>query len=179
MWTMKLTNWPPAFLPHLEQADVEIRAGSFVLVQGPNGAGKSTLLKSLGKEAHRSGIKSFLLPQLANPQFPLSLTLSEALSSFGAGPESFLVQHLELNRSWKTASGGERARVLIAGAFHQPAQLLLMDEPDQSLDGEARRAVSRAIQQWLSEDPDRACVVVSHAEVGWESGQKIILEEVS
>jgi ABC-type cobalamin/Fe3+-siderophores transport system ATPase subunit len=178
MWTMKLTNWPPVFLAQNLRQTIEIRSGGLVLVQGPNGVGKSTLLKCLAMEAHRSGIKFFLLPQLANPQFPLSLTLGEALNSFGAAPDDFLVRHLDLNRSWKTASGGERARVLISGAFHQPAKLLLMDEPDQSLDGESRRAVSIAIQNWLSANPERACVVVSHSEVGWESSQKILLEEV-
>jgi len=177
MWTLKLNNWPPPFLSQVCKKNIELSSGRLFVVQGRNGVGKSILLKSLAREADRAGIESFLLPQLSNPQFPLALTLREVLEIYSGREEDPLLNALDLSRSWKTSSGGERARILIAGALSQSAHLLLMDEPDQSLDGEARRQLSLRLNDWLSLDRSRACVVVSHVVEGWSDHERIGLEE--
>jgi ABC-type molybdenum transport system ATPase subunit/photorepair protein PhrA len=179
MWTITLKNWPPSFLSQVCKKHIEISSGGLVVVQGRNGVGKSTLLKSLASEADQAGIESFLLPQLANPQFPLALALGEVLNIYGGRENDPLLSSLDLSRSWKTSSGGERARILIAAALSQSSRLLLMDEPEQSLDPEARRQLNHRIQDWLSLDRERACVLVSHVDEGWVGYPRIRLEEES
>lgn len=81
------------------------------------------------------------------------------MEAFAAGVAQFGLDGL-LTRNIQTLSGGERKKVLLAGAFIQDVPLILLDEPLNFLDpGSARRLV-RMLEALHREG--RTIVVVSH-----------------
>ncbi len=81
------------------------------------------------------------------------------LEVFADGVAQFGLEEL-LTRNIQTLSGGERKKVLLAGAFIQDVPLILLDEPLSFLDpGSARRLV-RMLEALHREG--RTIVVVSH-----------------
>ena len=81
------------------------------------------------------------------------------MEAFAAGVAQFGLDGL-LTRNIQTLSGGERKKVLLAGAFIQDVPLILLDEPLNFLDpGSARRLV-RILEVLHREG--RTIVVVSH-----------------
>ncbi|MBL3593431.1 MAG: ATP-binding cassette domain-containing protein [Synergistaceae bacterium] len=68
-----------------------------------------------------------------------------------------------LHRDSRLLSGGEKARVALARSFLAGPTVLLLDEPTASLDEESRKALLKALRQWLEIGADeRGLVLVSH-----------------
>ncbi|SFE18832.1 ABC-F family ATP-binding cassette domain-containing protein [Paracidovorax konjaci] len=65
--------------------------------------------------------------------------------------------HLSARRDAACLSGGERARVALAGAFLSGAEVLLLDEPTNHLDAPAREWLVQALSVWPG-----AVLVASH-----------------
>ena len=65
-------------------------------------------------------------------------------------------------RPWNQLSGGEQRRTLLAQAFCQDAEVLLLDEPTASLDPAHAIEVFETVNRHLAESADRAAIVVSH-----------------
>src|SRR6516164_2464645 len=141
----------------LEDISFEVEQGQFVCIIGPNGGGKSTLLRSLVglvqihsgkilKDSHKIGyVPQQLRIDAAVPlrvdEF-LSLKLSKDRVWFGSrGTRPMVRRKLEeigathlIRRQIGKLSGGEFQRILIAYALLDDPDLLLLDEPQTSLD---------------------------------------------
>lgn len=76
--------------------------------------------------------------------------LGEALQAQGLG-------HLDADTPIRQLSGGEAARVALAGAVLSEADFLVLDEPSNHLDREARRSLIYQLERW-----PRGLIVVSH-----------------
>jgi len=137
----------------LKDANFAITAGTRLGLVGPNGSGKTTLLRLLagnlspgsGAIERADNLRIVYFEQ--QRKLDDSLTLKQALSPDGdsiiyqdraihvaSWASRFLFAAEQLNQPVAKLSGGERARVLIAGLMREPADILLLDEPTNDLD---------------------------------------------
>lgn len=139
--------------------DMILSPGSRLGLLGRNGCGKSTLMKILAGAAADSGalpdsgtvktadkVKIVFFDQNRETIDP-TLTLRRALAPDGdsiiyngrslhvvSWAKKFLFRPDQLETPVGQLSGGEQARILIAGLMQQPADILLLDEPTNDLD---------------------------------------------
>ena len=144
----------------------------FLCIVGPNGSGKSTLLKCLLGEIHpTSGKITFhgqlerhhigYLPQSSelNRNFPASvyeIASTGALnqtSLFSPLPKAKIqrtLKTLRINslaqRHFSTLSGGQRQKVLLARAIIASSELLILDEPSNTLDYRSKQELIKILQ---------------------------------
>ncbi|WOI43667.1 ATP-binding cassette domain-containing protein [Acidovorax sp. BLS4] len=102
-------------------------------------AGIDTVLGALARLEAGQGDEADLL--LADGQWDCAARWRRALDGVG-------LDHLSPDREAACLSGGERARVALAGAFLSGADVLLLDEPTNHLDAPARRWLLSALADW-------------------------------
>lgn len=130
----------------LRNISLEVFSGDFITIVGPNGAGKSTLLKLIlglrkpdSGTVHRSNIRVGYVPQNFNQQNPIPITVQDFLQlNRKQIPDRNLIEELgvaQLMPNLLTSiSAGELQRVLLIRALNNNPQLLVLDEPTQSMD---------------------------------------------
>ncbi|HEY3695835.1 ABC-F family ATP-binding cassette domain-containing protein [Phenylobacterium sp.] len=139
----------------LKDFSTRILRGERVAVVGPNGAGKTTLVRLLlGETAPDSGevllgtnLEIAYIDQ-ARAELSAQATLKEVLAPLGgdqvmvrgkpkhvaAYAKEFLFRESQLRQPVASLSGGERNRLLLAGALARPANVMVLDEPTNDLD---------------------------------------------
>lgn len=124
---------------------------------GINGKGKTTLLKLLMGEYEYSGRISagvqfeYFPYKVRNNELPAREVLREIA---GEAEDWRLERELNmlemdlsfLTREFKTLSGGEQAKALLAAMFIRPNGFLLIDEPTNHLDGRGRERVAEYLK---------------------------------
>jgi ABC-2 type transport system ATP-binding protein len=158
----------------LDHVDLEVARGEIAAVTGVNGAGKSTLLRCLAGLHRPSAGKLTVLggPPRDDAQFWREVALVADQPTWYPGLT--VREHLELVRlthqpirGWclpaddlievfgLTAraeavpldmSSGQRQRLSLAAALARPSRLLLLDEPEQSLDEGFRLELARLLR---------------------------------
>ncbi len=154
----------------------EFRRGTKVVIVGENGRGKSTLLKTLaGKLAPLSGtVKWWHNASIGyyDQKTDASLVPSETVLGYltrmapplTAGERilmmagNFLFRNDDLEKTTSVLSGGERARLCLAGILLREHNVLLLDEPTNHLDVETAEALAQALKEYGG-----TVVFVSHA----------------
>jgi ATP-binding cassette subfamily F protein uup len=152
--TVKNLNYAWGDQPIVSNFNTTLWRGDKIGVVGLNGSGKSTLLQLLlekldpdsGTVEHGTKLEVAYFDQL-KAQIREDLSVSENVAPNGDTVEvngnkkhilSYLRDFLFLPETArapaKMLSGGERARLLLAKLFLQPANLLVMDEPTNDLD---------------------------------------------
>ncbi len=154
----------------LEDVDLTVADGEIVAVTGVNGAGKSTLLRCLaGLHRPSAGTLTVLgSPPRDDAAFWRAVALVADLPTWYPGLT--VREHLELVRlthepvrGWclradelidafglsgradavpLDLSSGQRQRLSLAAALARPSRLLLLDEPEQSLDAGFRQELA-------------------------------------
>lgn len=155
---------------------VSINRGEKVVIAGENGKGKSTLLKTLvGKLAplegtvkwwHRANIGYYdqktdatLLPNETVLQYLARMAPTDAPGErllMMAG--NFLFRNDDLEKKTNVLSGGERARLCLAGILLHEHNVLIFDEPTNHLDVETAESLAVALK-----DYGGTVIFVSHA----------------
>lgn len=153
-----------------------IRRGEIVTIVGPNGSGKSTFIRALigavpastGRVRKAPGLAIGYVPQRLHidPTFPitvarfLALPLRRDRAGIAAGLARVGLSGLE-GRQMTELSGGQFQRVLLARALLGRPDILILDEPTQSLDQPATAAFYRLIEE-VRADLSCAVLMVSH-----------------
>ncbi len=155
----------------------DLQRGEHVAILGGNGMGKSTLLKTISgflppaagiaKWWHKAEIgyyaqhtEASLKPEdtvmnhLAHSA-PPSARQEDLLKMAG----DFLFREDDLEKRVSVLSGGERARLCLAGLLLSPHNVLLLDEPTNHLDAETSESLAKALQTYPG-----TIVFVSHSQ---------------
>ena len=159
----------------LEEADFSVRQGTKITLMGQNGAGKSTIFRLITKELHPDEGSIAVDNELTIatgkqviPREDMGLTVREffekAFDKKVYDIEPRINKVLEVvnlsapqDRTLKTSSGGQQARLLLAQALIQNPDLLLLDEPTNNLDKEGIAHLTKFLV-----DYKKTCVVISH-----------------
>ncbi|HBU27994.1 TPA: ABC transporter [Candidatus Uhrbacteria bacterium] len=159
-----------------QSIDFSILRGEKVVIAGENGRGKSTLLKTLvGQLEPLAGeYKWWKHAAIGNYDQLTSESLSEKdtvlshLMQCAPGHTSseqilmmagnFLFQGDDLDKRVSVLSGGERARLALAGVLLQEHTVLILDEPTNHLDVETEEGLALALKAYKG-----TVVFVSHA----------------
>ncbi|WP_406740580.1 ABC-F family ATP-binding cassette domain-containing protein [Streptomyces atratus] len=157
----------------LREGSLQVRGPERIALVGRNGAGKTTLLRTLtGELAPLSGESMTFVPTRFLPQRldvldeELSVAANVARTAPGvtdnhirAQLARFLFQGKRAEQPAGTLSGGERFRAALAATMlAAPApQLLMMDEPTNSLDIASVRQLTGALESY-----EGALLIASH-----------------
>lgn len=130
-----------------DHASLTVSKGDRIAVLGPNGSGKSTLLRFLvGKETPDEGIAKVVGVNVVENYFEqnqadaldLDVTVSETVQRASSGQSynelrallgQFLFKGDSVDKSVRSLSGGEKARLSLCCMMLRPANLLILDEP--------------------------------------------------
>lgn len=161
----------------VEHFDEIVERGEKIGLVGSNGAGKTTLLRLLlGELEPTSGeVKQGTQLQVAyfdqlratlNPQETVRESLGQGKDyveihgkrkHIAAYLQDFLFPPERFNTPVSALSGGERARLLLARLFAQPANVLVLDEPTNDLDVETLELLEEVLAEY-----EGTVLLVSH-----------------
>ena len=175
----------------LDNVDLNIESGKFVVILGPSGAGKTTLLNLLG------GLDSPSSGKIVVDGRDISDLSDDELADFRAKTVGFIFQSYNLipaltvfenvslvkeiaddplpaeemlkevalsdhsDKFPSELSGGEQQRVSIARALAKNPKILLCDEPTGALDSETGAAVLKILLS-MARNHDKTIIIVTH-----------------
>ena len=161
--------------PILNEVDFSVKRGSKITLMGQNGAGKSTIFELItGGAKPESGVInmgnkiSIATARQVIPREFMQLTVREFFEKsfdkkvYDIDPKiDAVLEAVNLkaphDRTVKSFSGGQQARLLLASALIQDPDLLLLDEPTNNLDKEGIAHLTKFLI-----DYDKTCIVISH-----------------
>ena len=166
---------------------LSIERGGFTGIRGPNGGGKPPPLKTMlgllppvsGRLDAEPGIVFGYVPQNEHfdPLFPVSVEQVVSMGRYARVPagrglsrvdrecvarsmERAGVSHLG-KRTFRSLSGGEKQRTLIARAVAGDRDALVLDEPTASVDVRGEAAIMELVES-IRKESGAAVIMVSH-----------------
>jgi multiple sugar transport system ATP-binding protein len=164
----------------VDNVDLEVGAGEFLVLLGPSGSGKTTLMRlCAGLEQPTAG-RLLINGQVVNDVPPRERGIAMVFQSYALYPHKTVfknisfpltverldkreikrkvewaagllgIEHL-LDRRPAQISGGEKQRVAIARALVRTPKVLLLDEPLSNLDAQVRQAARVELKKFHQE----------------------------
>ncbi|MEN9413635.1 MAG: hypothetical protein RLZZ342_722 [Candidatus Parcubacteria bacterium] len=164
--------------PILEEVSFVVRRGAKLTLMGQNGAGKSTIFSLITGEAvpeegtiHRAPRLSVAIARQVIPRAELDLSVRDFFQKVFPQKmydidkridEVLEVVHLKghekiHDRTMRSFSGGQQARLLLASALIQNPDVLLLDEPTNNLDTIGIEHLTVFLKEY-----DKTVIVISH-----------------
>ncbi|MET4261437.1 ABC-type sugar transport system ATPase subunit [Bradyrhizobium sp. S3.12.5] len=190
-----MSAWKVAYgsIPVLQNIDLTIDHGEFVVFVGPSGSGKSTLLRMIGGLERISGGRLLIDNKLVNDVDAADRNLGMVFQSYALYPHMTVRENLAfplriakvdrariharvadtacllqidhlLDRKPRQLSGGQRQRVAIGRAIVREPKVLLFDEPLSNLDTEMRVQMRVQIAK-LHKQLGNTMIYVTHDQV--------------
>ncbi|MBQ4089677.1 MAG: ABC-F family ATP-binding cassette domain-containing protein [Clostridia bacterium] len=155
----------------LENASLRLPVGTKTALLGDNGCGKTTLLSRIAKDRHNPairispGVKVGWFDQDHKSTLNMELTALENAMRASIFPESTVRTILarlnmrgdDVFKPLNVLSGGELAKVALAGLFASDINLLILDEPTNHLDIFTLEALQGVLSEYAG-----TILVVSH-----------------
>ena len=169
----------------LDNIDLSINKGEFVVILGPSGAGKSTLLNLIG------GMDSPTKGSIKIDGEEISKYNDSKLSDYRAENIGFIFQFYNIlptltaikavglekhmNKFPNQLSGGEQQRVSIARAIAKDPKLLLCDEPTGALDSKTGVDVLKLLKKQCDKNNGaNTVIIVTHNSLFAEIADTVI-----
>ena len=163
--------------PIIDGLRMAVKKKDRIAIIGKNGKGKTTLLKLIaGELSPRQGtvrpnvnlVTAYFGQMNIDRLDPNKTVLEEVLSAhteYALGSArgicgAMLFKDDKALKKISVLSGGERSRVMLGKILARPANMVLLDEPDNHLDAESIDALIEAI-----DDFDGAVLIVTHSEM--------------
>ena len=160
----------------LQEISLEISSKEIVTIIGPNGAGKTTLLKVLlgllkpttGNVIRKKHLRIGYLPQNISVSSIMPLSVARMMTLTVAKSHSEVLEALDktgvgylLDSQVSSLSGGELQRVMLARTLLSNPELLVLDEPVQSVDYLGETEMYKLIGK-LKSEYECAVLMISH-----------------
>ena len=177
----------------LDDLNLEVKEGEFMVLVGPSGCGKSTALRSIAGLEEITGGSILIGERVVNDLPPKDRDIAMVFQNYALYPHMTVEANLAfglklrhtakpeikrrvgvaaellglepyLNRKPAALSGGQRQRVAMGRAIVREPQAFLMDEPLSNLDAKLRVSMRGALNQ-LHERLGTTTVYVTHDQV--------------
>jgi multiple sugar transport system ATP-binding protein len=135
----------------LDDLNLEVKEGEFMVLVGPSGCGKSTALRSIAGLEEITGGTISIGAKVVNDLPPKDRDIAMVFQNY-------------LARKPAALSGGQRQRVAMGRAIVREPQAFLMDEPLSNLDAKLRVSMRGALNQ-LHDRLGITTVYVTHDQV--------------
>ncbi|MBF6213524.1 sn-glycerol-3-phosphate ABC transporter ATP-binding protein UgpC [Nocardia puris] len=186
-------RYPGANKPAVDQLDLEIADGEFLVLVGPSGCGKSTSLRMLAGLEEVNGGRILIGANDVTHAEPKDRDIAMVFQNYALYPHMTVAENMGfalklakvakaekeqrvleaarlldlepyLDRKPKALSGGQRQRVAMGRAIVRQPQVFLMDEPLSNLDAKLRVQTRTQIAQ-LQRRLGTTTVYVTHDQV--------------
>ena len=171
----------------LKSINLSIERGDFWGIIGPNGGGKSTLIKTIlglipevsGRISYQDNTVFGYVPQVESFDriFPMSVYEIVMMGRYGRIPvgrrpgrtdrkivddclDKLEISHLR-NRPFRSLSGGEKQRALLARAVAATPDILVLDEPTASVDVRGEAEILEHVER-VRKEGKLTVLMVSH-----------------
>jgi zinc transport system ATP-binding protein len=160
----------------MRNVDLSVSRGEIVTLIGPNGSGKSTTVKTAigllqpdeGVADRQKDLKIGYVPQKFHVDATLPLTVKQLITLTAHHEPNQIEEMLQkvglkdhMNSPVQALSGGELQRALLARAFINSPDLLVLDEPVQGVDFAGEAALYDLIDQHRTET-NCGILLISH-----------------